>query len=323
VIWVEILSRHHEVLARHRVEGDEARIGRAYDNDIVLDDPFVAPHHLLVFRADDGALIAEDLQSSNGLFDAQGQRVVHLALEGDRAMRIGRTLLRVRDAAFAVAPERTIDPPSRNARTAVVLAAAVAAFTGVELWLGSTEETRISSWLAPVLLYAGLILAWTTGWALLSRLFGGAARFSTHLCIALAAALLMHVFDWVTDIGTYSLASRAVAESAYVGVWAIVGTAIFFHLLAIAPRHGAFKATMVAASVAAAIGVHTLFKLEARHQAGQRAQMSTLLPPQTRLRAPEDMEAYFADVDALKPALDRARSEEPTSPAFLPELFDE
>ena len=37
MIWVEVLSRHRDVAARFRVAGDEAHIGRGYDNDVVID----------------------------------------------------------------------------------------------------------------------------------------------------------------------------------------------------------------------------------------------------------------------------------------------
>ena len=67
MIWVEILSRHHDVVARYRCE-DGARIGRAYDNDVVVDDPYVAPHHARIVRDEAGELFAEDLGSVNGLY---------------------------------------------------------------------------------------------------------------------------------------------------------------------------------------------------------------------------------------------------------------
>ena len=46
VIWVEVLSRHHDVVARHRCVGPEVHIGRGYDNDVVIDDPYVAARHV-------------------------------------------------------------------------------------------------------------------------------------------------------------------------------------------------------------------------------------------------------------------------------------
>ena len=50
MIWVEILSRHRDIAARFRFPGPEVRIGRGYDNDVIVDDPYVAARHLRVFR---------------------------------------------------------------------------------------------------------------------------------------------------------------------------------------------------------------------------------------------------------------------------------
>ena len=46
VMWIEVMSRHGDVAARSRIDSPEARIGRAFDNDIVVNDPHVAPHHV-------------------------------------------------------------------------------------------------------------------------------------------------------------------------------------------------------------------------------------------------------------------------------------
>jgi len=68
MIWVEILSRHQEVAARFRIAGTEARIGRGYTNDVIVDDPYVAPEHLRLFRDEAGGLVVEDLGTANGVF---------------------------------------------------------------------------------------------------------------------------------------------------------------------------------------------------------------------------------------------------------------
>jgi len=106
VIWVEVLSRHREVAARHRCAGPEVQIGRGYGNDVVLDDPYVAARHLKVMRDETGTLVAIDLGSRNGLFaDAGRTRVERVVLDGDRPIRIGRTDLRIRGPEHGVPPE--------------------------------------------------------------------------------------------------------------------------------------------------------------------------------------------------------------------------
>ena len=54
MISVEVLSRHRDVVARYRSDASATTVGRAYDNDVVIDDPAVAAHHLRIFRDDGG-----------------------------------------------------------------------------------------------------------------------------------------------------------------------------------------------------------------------------------------------------------------------------
>ncbi len=68
-------------------------IGRARDNTIVLDDPFVSAHHALVLWRD-GCWWVEDLESHNGTY-LNDERLEHPAKlhSGDR-LRMGESVLR-------------------------------------------------------------------------------------------------------------------------------------------------------------------------------------------------------------------------------------
>ena len=76
VIWVEVLSRHRDIAARHRFTGAEATItiGRGYDNDLVLDDPYVAARHVRIRRDADGRLLATCVGSPEAAEHALGMR---------------------------------------------------------------------------------------------------------------------------------------------------------------------------------------------------------------------------------------------------------
>jgi predicted component of type VI protein secretion system len=50
---------------RYSLEGDTFRIGRAGDNDIVISDPRVSSHHLVLKRATSGDFIVNDLGATN------------------------------------------------------------------------------------------------------------------------------------------------------------------------------------------------------------------------------------------------------------------
>ena len=51
--------------ARFALEGDTFTIGRAEDNDMVIQDPRVSAHHLILKRSQSGNFIINDLGATN------------------------------------------------------------------------------------------------------------------------------------------------------------------------------------------------------------------------------------------------------------------
>jgi hypothetical protein len=320
VIWVEILSRHQDVVARHRVDGDEATLGRAYDNDVVLDDPYAAAHHVRIARDAEGRLVAHDLGSVNGLYAGDDrERKTDVMLDGERALRVGRTLVRVRDAAYTVSAERVATPVARTWPMVLALCAAVAVVSVVSLWLSETTETQLSRYVLPLIAMATIVAIWTTVWALMCRIFSGHARFERHLTIALTGLLAFFLFDEVTDYGAFGLSLRGLADLAYVGNWLIFAALCFFHLREIGPGRLRRKGGIVAALAVAAIGAQMLAKFEVSRMLGQQSYLPGLKPPMFRLKVPKSEVDFFADVERLKTAVDKARSDPVEGPTLLPD----
>ncbi len=105
-IWIEVLSRHGDVGSRQRFTSTPITIGRAYDNDVVLDDPHVAAHHLRIVRSDAGVLTAEDLGSRNGLYLGRGRE------SAARSRSTAITSFRSARRCCAYAPHRSRCPKS-------------------------------------------------------------------------------------------------------------------------------------------------------------------------------------------------------------------
>ncbi|MGH7644337.1 MAG: FHA domain-containing protein, partial [Gemmatimonadales bacterium] len=105
VIFVEVLDRRGHVAARARLEALPAIVGRGYDCAVILDDRYISPEHVRIARDDTGALWAEDLGSTNGVYDAvSGERLSRVALRPGLELRIGRTVVRFGFADQAVPP---------------------------------------------------------------------------------------------------------------------------------------------------------------------------------------------------------------------------
>jgi len=316
VIWVEILGRHGEVVARQRCEGAEIAIGRGYDNDVIIDDPTVAPRHLRIVRDAEGRLVAVDQRTANGLYADDRGPLPSVNVDGDRVLRIGRTQLRVREASYAVAPERKALPVVHVWPRALAAAAAVLLLETFLAWLGDTSERKLARYVLPLGGLVVVTLAWTSGWAILSRIFSGQARFERHLLIACCGLLGFSLFDELVDAAAFAFSWRTLADYQYVGMWALVAVLCYFHLREVAPVHLRLKAGIVFGLGAAAVAAQTLAQSELRPWNARDASLRDQKPPFMRLAQPKDGAAFFDEAEKLKPKLDRARKEETPAGTF-------
>ena len=313
MMWIEVLSRHGDVAARERIASDEARVGRAFDNDVVVDDPYVAPHHLRIFRAEEGELVAEDLGTLNGLYPEHGaHRVLRLEIGKAPGIRIGRTILRVHDSAHAVEPERLLTPPRAHARWALGLGSALVLALLIVQWLSNTGETSANLTVLPLLGMATALAIWASLWSMQSRLFFGQARFALHLRIALTAALALVAWEQVTETTSFAFASRLVAEYGGLFIWGIVAATCYAHLRAIGTRHMNFAMSLIVALVAAGALLQYLGRSESQKLVGQRATLGDLRPPAFRLVPLASADEFFRNAEATKRRVDTLRTKEPS-----------
>ena len=64
--YIEVLDSKGNVLERRPIDYFPIHIGRAYNNEVVIDDPYVCPAHVAIELDDRGSLIARDLTASMG-----------------------------------------------------------------------------------------------------------------------------------------------------------------------------------------------------------------------------------------------------------------
>jgi hypothetical protein len=312
VTWIEVLPRHREHAVRQRLGADAITLGRAWDNDIVLDDAHVAAHHLRIARDADGRWIAEDLGSVNGLrVDGERRTQARVELAPGTTVRVGHTQLRLHRGSDAVPAELPLGRNRSPWPAALVCSALVLALAVLELWLGETAEPKLVRYLTGVLALAAVALLWTSAWAAISRLFAGHARFGVHLLIVAAGLLAYSLYDPLSELGAFALSWTALARYAYVGAWILLGVTCFAHLCALSRKRLPLKATAVGALVALGIGTQSLKLSDWRANYGQPAMLQRLAPPWLRIAATQEPGAFFAGSAELQAAIDAARADEP------------
>lgn len=311
MIWVEILSRHREIAARFRIAGPEARIGRGYDNDVIIDDPYVAAQHLRVFRDEYGQLVAEDLGSANGMFlDGGKSRLARIIVDGKGPIRIGQTFLRVRELNHEVERERVAGPerPTLPIVLVSVLGVTIPGIEALDVWLAQTSEPKISSYLTPLLAITGTALAWVGVWALLSRIFSGRSRFLRNLLIALTGVFTFSLYDEFARFAGFAWTWSTASTYQYVAVWSILAAVCFFHLREVGRSRLLLKGALISTLLAAAITVHTLQRSEAFSDSGRQNTARLLLPPAFRGVPLRDETVFFGEIANLKAKLDGDRT---------------
>jgi len=103
MVILEIVGAEGKLPRIERISQNSVSIGRGYDNDIVLDDPYVDAHHLQLELNDEGLWHANDLNSENGTRLAQ-QVIQEADIPLGAELIIGKTHIRLLAPTEGVAP---------------------------------------------------------------------------------------------------------------------------------------------------------------------------------------------------------------------------
>ena len=235
-IHIELLARNGKVLERKRFMQTPVRIGRAYDNDLIIDDPYMAPHHALL-EEQQGELVLGSVDTRNGIV-VNKRSVDQVQVHGDTQVRLGHTRLRVRRADHPVADELR-DATNHGweglAPAVIGLIIAAAGSLGME-WLTSNSASETIKLVSGALITLLGLLSWAAIWAVINRLFAGSARFGRHLFITGVGLLLSMVAFELPVILAYRLSWPALDRYNDFYMFLPVALAVYFHLVTVNPQ---------------------------------------------------------------------------------------
>ncbi|MCE3252995.1 MAG: hypothetical protein K0Q67_2015 [Cellvibrio sp.] len=311
-IFVEQLMPDGEVIHRTKVQHLPIRIGRAYDNDIILDDPHTAAHHAQVEFNQLDELIISDLGSYNGLIHAN-ERQNFFVIDGDKIYRLGHTRLRIRTADYQVAAEVTDLTNHRwegllPALTGLVLLLATALLS---TWLADLNQGTLSKYLLELVSVFGFAIGWSGIWALFSRLFTGHARFGRHLFIASAGLAFLELWEHASSLVAYAFSWETLLTFSVHPIIFICAVILYFHFLTAGnKRPGRLKIYLATVAILGSAITMTKEYQASNHLSGE-LYMSRIYPPATRLSRDHSLEEFMADMKNLKEQVDEERKDNP------------
>ncbi len=215
---IEEINRNRKVLQRYRFsQQNRIRIGRALDNDVILNEPHVSPYHMELVKTEEGDWEVVDLDSCNGVRTSKRK---HLAsgtkIKSGDTLLLGRCYLSIWDEQHPVEdawPLHSIEEVFHRISSLWVVVVLLAIFVLGEWQIASMHNyrgvppSRVINELIYELL---LIFGWASLWSLSGRVIRHESRFYSHLAVSLLAAM---AFQWLPPL------LRILAFNGHYGLW--------------------------------------------------------------------------------------------------------
>lgn len=306
--FIEQLSRDKSFKERHRFTQLPIHIGRSYDNDLILDDPYIAENHAIIEMSEEGKLQIRDLNSENGLV-SEGKKQSKIDLE-DGIIRLGHTNIRVRHAGFQV-KKALLDTASHRWEgwpPAIVGILLVLLSTLGATWLSSSENFAIVAAIASISMVIFLLFVWCGGWAFATRMIsGGSARFGRHLFIVGCAVLLLDLWSIISVTFAYAFSLPFLTRfGSHVEIIILAGM-VFFHLTTMSSqRPKRFIGTCIVLAILGSSSV-LISNYQRNGKLSDSLYMTGLMPPAFRISGDTPVDDFIEEANNLKPKLEKER----------------
>lgn len=311
---LEVLDRDGVVRQSLKVGAWPLRVGRAFDNDLVLDDPYTAPQHLRIARDENGQLALTVGESVNGLqCDGRvltaGQQLTLPAGPHDKpvSLQLGRTQLRLRLATQVLAPEQVMGAArvlTQGLPTLLLLALAAALVLGFNTWLESEPDLLTRSLASFAISALAIGFGWAGVWTLLSKVFTHQGHFGWHLRVMLLAVLAWEALMAGTALLAFAFSWPWITDFNFVPAYAILGAMLYFHLQAVEPQHPRRTLGFALGSALTGLGLSLWFNVQATDRLGSELYMNHLFPPALRVAKPVEVPQFMQGVADLQTRLD-------------------
>ncbi len=302
-IVVEIFHTGQVPQEYRMFDAQEIHIGRGYQNDCIITDPFVSEEHCVLWWQE-GQWILEDTHSDNGVYSRRLQKEVEkVGIEPGDEFVIGRTRLRFVDPEQAVEATKLLILRSKSHRR---LSRAVNAWSlicltlllyAVNMYLESFERLSLNKLMAISLWQMVSVLIWASIWSFVGRLIKHRTQFWGQVSVTCLFWIMLLPVSYGIDTAGYLLNSFIIHWS----IFAVLMSALFAMLLtrnlSIATNLSRVKQMMISGTISLliiSIGTisYVAFKDEFNPRPNYYAQLQ---PPFFKVRPSQPISSFIAE----------------------------
>lgn len=211
MVIVEIKAATDAAPRYERLDAGVIRVGRAPDNDLIIEDPFVDAHHLQLDLTEDGAWSIHDLDSTNGTLKNR-HAIQQTDLQPGEPVKIGKSSLKVYDHHFQVAAALSLTDLEHRLlafdgwRVMLTLVALLLTYTGLEVFLDYDGlDSKPATYLTAMITAIAAPIGIAAGWSLLSRLLRGESRLRAIFNLSLVTMIASFAFVHINGVVAYNL----------------------------------------------------------------------------------------------------------------------
>lgn len=229
---LEILDRHGNAAKTEKIGKFPCTVGRAYDNDVIVCDPYLAAHHIRIETEENGFKVI-DLGTKNGMYSLSNKtRLGEVVLDQDTVLRIGKTRLRCRSINYTVPPEQKFssDGVLRNPLLFIFSFMGVLVFSFFQDYLSLSQAPDFQQLGAINAMLLGILFVWITMWSITGRLVRGEGLFFRHASIACMGFILYDLVDRFVNLAAFSFSLPTMAKYSFLLSSVVLGIIVFYHI---------------------------------------------------------------------------------------------
>jgi hypothetical protein len=294
-------------------DAPQIRIGRGYDNDLVLGDPHVSPAHLIVrsrssSSGEEQGWIVEDIGRENGMYLRKLAKVVEQArLDPGDEIVIGHTRLRFLSPEHPVAATKLLVPTHPffqriekpvNAWSILLVCAMI--FTA-HVYMTSIEDVSILKLASGSLGFLLTAFAWAGAWAFIGRMIKHKTQFAAQLSLVLLFLVAGLMSVNVSEYAGYSFNSVIVEIIVIAILLSGLGTAFLVGNMTLATNVSLRKRIAVCSSIfLGIIAILTLLYYSFKDEFNPNPMyFSTLKPPFAKVLPNRSVDQFLTETAGI------------------------